>query len=262
DIYSYSKHTSASRIVDVFNVALISGEDFDRARQREFEQELNLLIRLLTKDTIHEARTRLYRFLAERIERMNEPLTSLFSPLKFTFDNNASPNSTVMILESDDTFAFLYAVSNALSMRGIDIRRVKIRSVSGRTRDEFVISNNWGGKVQADTKQERLKKAVAMIKQFTRFITDAPNPAKARLHFDQFLDRIIETGEENIPDRPLAFLGEPEGMRRLAQLLGSSDYLWEDFLRTHFTELISTFGKDETAPSRSKMQRQLKAALN
>ena len=72
---------------------------------------------------------RLYRFLTERIERMNEPLSGLLSPVTLTFDNEASADWTVMEVQSEDTFAFLYAVSNALSMRGIYISRVKIRSV-------------------------------------------------------------------------------------------------------------------------------------
>ena len=38
--------------------------------------------------------------------------------------------------------------------------------------------------------------AVEMIKQFTRFLPEAPDPAKAMRHFDQFLDKIAEETAE------------------------------------------------------------------
>lgn len=77
--------------------------------------------------------------------------------------------------------------------------------------------------------------AVAMIKEFTRFLPEAPDPAKAMRHFDQCLDKIAE---EEFPDHIMSFLAGTEGMNMLAHLLGSSDFLWDEFLRTHFTDLL------------------------
>jgi glutamate-ammonia-ligase adenylyltransferase len=74
-----------------------------------------------------------------------------------------------------------------------------------------------------------------MIKQFTRFLPEAPDPAKAMRHFDQFLDKMAEEG---LPDHVMAFLARPAGMNLLAHLLGSSDYLWDEFLGIHFRELL------------------------
>jgi glutamate-ammonia-ligase adenylyltransferase len=92
-----------------------------------------------------------------------------------------------------------------------------------------------GHKISDPGEQERLRVAVAMIKQFTSFLPEAPDPAKAMRHFDQFLDKL---GEEDLPDQVITFLASNEGMNILAQLLGSSDFLWDDFLRVHFTELL------------------------
>jgi glutamate-ammonia-ligase adenylyltransferase len=262
DIYSFSKQSLSSKVVDVFNVALKPGETFDEIKQREFEEELQQLAQLLAEGSTEEARTRLNRFLTERIEGMHEELRGLLSPVALTFDNEVSAEWTVMEVRSADTFAFLYAVSNALSMRGIYINKVKIRNAAGQTRDQFFISNRWGRKISDDREQERLRTAVGMIKQFTHFLTEAPDPAKAMRHFDQFLDKIVEIGEDRFPDRTITLLAGHEGMGKLAHLLGSSDYLWNDFLRIHFMELIPMIEAAAGAPGKDAMQRELRSALN
>jgi [glutamine synthetase] adenylyltransferase / [glutamine synthetase]-adenylyl-L-tyrosine phosphorylase len=262
DIYSFSKQSRSSKVVDVFRVALKPGETFDDAKRHEFETELQTLAQLLAAGSIEEARARLNRFLTERIETMDEGLGGLLSPVALTFDNQSSSEWTVMEVRSEDTFAFLYAVSNALSMRGVYINRVKIRYDSGQTRDQFFITDRWGKKIREPLKQERLRMAVAMIKHFTHFLTEAPDPAKAMRHFDQFLDKIVEVGDEQFSDRTISLLARGEGMSRLAQLLGSSDYLWNDFLRVHFKGLIPMIEAPSDTPGKAAMQQELRSVLD
>ena len=262
DIFSFSKRSTSSKVVDVFHVALKPGEVFDENKKVEFEIELQTMSRLLAQNSIQEARMRLYRFLTERIERMDEPLSGLLSPVTLTFDNVTSAEWTVMEVQSEDSFAFLYAVSNALSMRGIYISRVKIRSVEHQTHDRFFIVDRWGKKIRKPPEQRRLTLAVRMIKQFTRFITEAPDPARAMQHFDQFLDRLEGIEEDKLLKRTLSLLASSDRMGRLAHLLGSSDYLWDSFLKIHFTELIPMIEADSKPSDKATMQRELRAALD
>jgi glutamate-ammonia-ligase adenylyltransferase len=261
DIFSFSKRSPSSKVVDVFRVSLKPGEVFDENKEAEFEDELQTAARLLAQNSIQEARMRLYRFLTERIERMDEPLSGLLSPVTLTFDNETSAEWTVMEVQSEDTFAFLYAVSNALSMRGIYISRVKIRSVEHQTHDQFFVVDRWGKKIRKSGEQRRLTLAVRMIKQFTRFITEAPDPARAMQHFDQFLDKLEEIEEDKLLKRTLSLLDNAERMRRLAHLLGSSDYLWDSFLQIHFTELTPMIEADSKPADKATMQRELRAVL-
>ncbi len=241
DIYSFARRAvRASRplprkIVDVFRVTIKPGETFEEAKQREFQQELQTLARLLAEGAIDQARERLNRFLVERIEKMNEPLSGLLSPVEIDFDNQTSPEWTLIETHSEDSFGFLYAISNALSMRGIYIHKVRIRSAGHEARDQFFVVDRWGHKIEDNREQETLRMAVAMIKEFTRFLPEAPDPAKAMRHFDQCLDKIAE---EEFPDHIMSFLAGTDGMNMLAHLLGSSDFLWDEFLRTHFTDLV------------------------
>ena len=269
DIYSFARNAPGRplprKIVDVFTVDVKAGETFEEAKQREFAHELQTLAQLLATGAVNEARERLNRFLIERIERMNEELGGLLSPVKIEFDNQLSADWTVMDVRSEDTFAFLYAVSNALAMRGIYIHKVKIRSSGDQVMDQFFIADRWGRKIEDSREQERLRMAVAMIKQFTRFLPEAPDPAKAMRHFDQFLDKVDNIAEDEFPYRIISFLAEREGMNMLAHLLGSSDFLWDDFLGIHFTDLLPVledFAKTELQPAKDSFRRQLQQLLD
>jgi glutamate-ammonia-ligase adenylyltransferase len=250
------------KIVDVFNVRLKAGETFDEAKQREFEMELQTLVRLLAAGSPEQARERLNRFLTERIEKMNEQLSGLLSPVEARFDNHLSADWTVMDVDSEDSFAFLYAFSNALSLRGVYIHKVRIQSIGRQAQDQFFIADRRGRKIEDETEQERLRTAVALIKQFTRFLPEAPDPAKAMRHFDQFLDKIAE---ERIPDRMISFFAGREGMNLLAHLLGSSDFLWDDFLSLRFKDLLPILGDfagTELRPGGQSLRRQLAGLLS
>src|SRR5262245_38937582 len=250
------------KIVDVFNIRLKPGAAFDETKQREFEQQLQALIRMLASGSSEQARERLNRFLTERIERMDERLSGLLSPVEVRFDNQLSPDWTVMDAQSEDAFAFLYAFSNALSLRGIYIHKVEIRSVGREARDRCFIADRRGRKIEDGKEQERLRTAVALIKQFTRFLPAAPDPAKAMRHFDQFLDKIAE---ERIPERMVSFFAGKEGMNLLAHLLGSSDFLWDDFLSLRFKDLLPVledFAKTELRPDKQSLRKHLAASLS
>jgi len=247
------------KIVDVFS---IRGAGFYEARRREFEQELHTLVRMLAAGSSEQARERLNRFLTERIERMDERLSGLLSPVEVRFDNQLSPDWTVMDARSEDAFAFLYAFSNALSLRGLYIHKVEIQSVGHEARDRFFIADRRGRKIEDEREQERLRTAVALIKQFTRFLPEAPDPAKAMRHFDQFLDKIAE---ERIPERMVSFFAGKEGMNLLAHLLGSSDFLWDDFLSLRFKDLLPVledFAKTELRPDKQSLRKHLAASLS
>jgi glutamate-ammonia-ligase adenylyltransferase len=241
NIYSFSKKPAAQfsgRIVDVLRVALRPGETFDEHRQREFEGELQILAQLLASGSLNEATERLNRFLIERIEKMDQGLAGLLSDVELTFDNGSSGEWTRMEVRSQDSFGFLYAISNALAMRGVYIHKVKIRSAAGNVTDQFLVANRWGRKIEDPREQERLRIAVSLTKRFTSFLPEAPDPGGALRHFDQFLDKLFQISDEKFPDEALAFLAGDNGMTMLAHLLGSSDFLWNDLLMVHFSELL------------------------
>jgi glutamate-ammonia-ligase adenylyltransferase len=253
-IFSFSRRfrspvAKPGRIVDVFSVGA-RADTFDEKRQREFAAALQAFALLLETGAIEEARERLNRFLTERIERMNAELSGLLAPVDIQFDNSLSPEWTVMDIQSQDTFAFLYAVANALTMRGIDIHKVRISSENGVARDRFFIADRGGQKIADETELQKLRVAVQLLTGFTAFLPDAPDPARAMRHFDRFLDKAAANA---FPDRLMAFLAGSRGMRLIASVLGSSDFLWDDFLDLRFDDLLPVLEDLAEIPPRSHL---------
>jgi [glutamine synthetase] adenylyltransferase / [glutamine synthetase]-adenylyl-L-tyrosine phosphorylase len=250
------------KIVDVFNVRLRPGETFDVSRERDLEQELQALIRLLAEDQFQEVRERVNRRMVEHLEKVKGQFTGRLYPIEVRFDNHLSEKWTVMDVHSKDISGFLYAFSNALSMRGIYIYKVHIQSIGTEVRDRFYISDRQGRKIEGEREQQALRVAVVLIKQFTHFLQSAPDPARAIQHFDQLLDKIMEGGAE----RPaVSLFKKEEGLEILAQLLGTSDFLWEDFLRMQFENLLPVLEdvkRKKLKPGKKAIDQELVALLD
>lgn len=250
-----------SRIVDLFRVASGRGGAFDPARQREFMEETEALIVLLDQDRLEEARARVSRRVARYLSKTQEAWAVRLYPVQVKFDNALSEKWTVMEIHSEDTPAFLYAFSNALSLRGVYIHRVVIENTQGKVSDRFFLADRQGRKIEDPKDQALLRAATALIKQFTYFLPRAPDPARAVQYFDQMLDKVMERGA---PGPILSFLEDRGSMDLLARLLGTSDFLWKDFLRMQFESLLpvlQSFKKTDLLVNSQKLRRQLKKSL-
>jgi [glutamine synthetase] adenylyltransferase / [glutamine synthetase]-adenylyl-L-tyrosine phosphorylase len=130
-------------------------------------------------------------------------------------------------------------------MRRVYVHGVSIENIGDEVRDELLIARDAGGRIEGEDEQQTLRLAIALIKQFTHFLPWAPDPARALHHFDQFLDRVMSAGAGS---EVLALLRGPDGFELLAQVLGSSDFLWEDFLRAHFENLVGVLQEWRVRP--------------
>lgn len=226
---------SRKKIVDIFRVRPLPGSTFHPSQQDALTAELGRIVRLLDQNQIQDVRRRVNRRLAEALGHARGGAAGLLYPVQITFDNEASPRDTIMEIRSVDTPAFLYAFANALAMRGIYIRQARFENVTGELRDRFHVRGRHGHKIQDPAEQQELRLTAALLKQFTQFLTQAPDPAKAIEYFDRFLDKILEEGSGG---KALAFLKDKKTLNLLARLLGTSDFLWEDFLRRQHVNLL------------------------
>ena len=230
--------SGAATIVDVFRVHPRRGQPDAAA----LEKGLLLLLALCAAGRIDEARERLNRRLVESLGASwdaDRPAGGeALAPLDITFDEDESSRWTVMEVRGRDTPGFLYALANALAMRGVYVQTVRIESVGREARDTFWIARRDGRKIEDAADRQALRLAVALIKQFTHLLPSAPDPARALRSFDQFLDRAMAGDPAAVET-----LGRPQGLRELATLLGSSEFLWEDFLRMQFEHLSPVLGR-------------------
>lgn len=242
-----SATSSRRKIVDLFVVRPIPGVSFAEADRRHLVGEMDAVIRLLDEQRFQEARSRVNRPLVEMLGRLRGAFTGLLHPVHMRFDNSLSPTDTVMDIRSTDTPMFLYAFANALTMRGLYIRQARFENVGTEVRDRFYVQGRHGRKIEDPAEQQELKQTAALIKQFTHALTWAPDPAKAIESFDRFLDRLLEQGRR-APGKALRFLSDPRRFAPLARLLGTSDFLWQDFLRRQHENLLPVLATYQRLP--------------
>ncbi len=251
---------SRKKIVDLFLVRPVTGTEFSAARQHELTHDLQAMIRLLDEQRYEDARRQVNRRLVETLGRRRAETGTLLHPVQIRFDNAASPTDTVMDIRSTDTPAFLYAFANALSMRGLYIRKAQLGSTGPEIHDRFYVRGRHGRKIETPSEQQELRTTAVLIKQFTHFLTWAPDPAKAIEHFDQFLDQVLESPRAGT----LGILRDKKTLALLARVLGTSDFLWEEFLRRqheNLAPLLADYRHIELIRPRQMMMRELRRRL-
>ena len=226
---------SRKKVVDVFLLHALPGFEFGQLQQDQLQAELLALIRLLDANHIRQARSQVNLHLVETLGKLQKKETDFIHPVQIAFNNSLSANETVMDIRSTDTPAFLFTFANALTMRGIYLAKAFIEVEGNKVRNRFFVRGRHGQKIEGQTEQHELTAAAAFIKEFTHYLTWAPDPAKALEHFDQLLDEMFQ---EDQSQTEFSVLTQKPLLAHLAQLFGTSDYLWEDFLRRQHANLL------------------------
>jgi glutamate-ammonia-ligase adenylyltransferase len=253
--------SSGGMIIDMFTVSYPTAQAFDASTQSRFVTQLSALLQLLRQGKLQQAREALNYRIVDAMRTAPQPFSTLLSPIDIDIDNDTSPDWTVVDISADDTPAFLYSLSNALAMRNVYIHRVNITSAHGKVQDRLYVGRHRGGKITSEAGQRELRLIVALIKQFTLFLTVAPDPGKALRHFDQLLDRLATQGPAG---EDWHWLGEEGPLKALATVLGSSDFLWEDFLRMQHASLLPVLkdmGEMHRRVDKAHLARRLQQAL-
>lgn len=262
DITSTSLRTQR-KIVDVLRVRASSEKPPDwPAITREI------------KDAMHSLRMNSAGALQRRInERVVDYLrheedaerSSMF-PVRVAIDNDTGTGATRLDITGQDTPAFLYALSTALALRDINIRRVDIAAAGVEVQDTLEVTDRRGGKITDPGKLHELRFVITLIKQFTHLLTRAPNPAQALEHFNQLIDQVLA----NVPpgramEEMFDQLEKQEVISAMATLFGTSDFLWKDFLRMQYKNLFPVLQDIKVVGivrSREQMEGELAARLS
>ena len=109
---------------------------------------------------------------------------------------------------------------------------------------------------------QELRAAIVLIKHFTHLLPGSSNPEAALIHFRSFLSELFQRSDWT---EQLSSLDRPEVLKALAQVLGVSDFLWEDFLRLQYANLfpvLSDIAGIEEAKSKTLLWRDLAVELS
>ena len=227
-------------IVDRFHGRRVSADASAlsvEAWRQQLEQRLLEVAGDLERNAPEAARRRVSEMVAETIRR-HWPTSPALYPVQIGVANDVAADGgavTRMRIVSQDTPLFLYSFSAALALRDVSIQRVRITTESGRVEDVVDVVDRSGAPIADPTRLNQIKLSVLLTKQFAYFVGVAPDPYAALLRFEQLTEQILGLPEEG---RLLDLLADPRIMRELALLLGTSDYLWEDFIRQQFETLL------------------------
>ena len=220
------------RLLDVFRVRATSPAGNDVWER--FRTELQGFVALLAAGRRDAARELL-------IDRVSEALSATGGhgervyPVSIEVSNDASPHHTQVVIRSTDTVGFLYAFANALAVLNVNVERAEIRTVGGETCDVFMVTGRDGRKITGEEELRKVRLAAALIKQFTHLLPRSPNPALALRQFNALTLQILSRPDWS---SDLQDLESATVQGTLAQLMGVSEFLWEDFLRMQYENLF------------------------
>ena len=223
------------RIVDRFTGVLSGGGDLARLRET-IEERLTSLLALLERgdaESRARARQKLYEGVVQALTDVPEPGAYLF-PVEI--QTELSPEgATRLKVFSEDTPFFLFSLSNALALHDVSIEHVQIRTMGTRVEDEIDFVDAHGKALTDAGALNQIKLSVLFTKQFTYFLGKAADPYAALLRFESITEEILSASEEG---SWLRLLSNPRILEDLAKLLGTSDFLWEDFIRGQYETLL------------------------
>ncbi|MFQ5652466.1 MAG: glutamine synthetase adenylyltransferase [bacterium] len=244
------------KIVDVFTVRSVT-DVLTAQTWARYANELSIFVKLLREKKQNEVQGEIAKRVAVAISKYSSQPGTLL-PVEIAVDNTACQEYTVLRIDAPDTMGFLYEFTNALSLNGIYIARVQIRSLGDRVHDTLYVTDVQGKKITDPVKQYQLRVATVLVKHFTHLLPRSPNPQSAMLNFRAFVSHLFSQSGWT---RELASLERPEVLETLSRLLGVSEFLWNDFLRMQHANLfpLVTDVKQLASP---KSKKQLRQELN
>ncbi len=196
--------------------------------------EVIVLLEQKDEQATRKAQRLVNEWVTRRLAGLSVAKTSAMEEVTLDVDRDVD-GRTRLHIAGQDTPAFLYSLSTALSLHNLSIERVRISGDGDMVQDTIDIVEADGSPIVDRDKLERVRLSILLTKQFTYFLDSAPDPFAALSRFEQLTEQIVgQTGGEQWRDT----LSNPRAMQDLAKLLGASDYLWEDFIRQQADSLV------------------------
>lgn len=187
-----------------------------------------------SEESFRKAKQQVNEWVTERLAAASPSPLPVLYPVQVEI-SNAERRHTELKVIGQDTPAFLYSLSTALSLHGVSIENVRIRTIHGRVEDVIAFTDLKGAPITDVRVLDCIKLSVLLTKQFTYFLDRAPDPFAALSRFEQLIQDAGRLPESN---RWMEALSNPRAMQDLARLLGTSDFLWEDFIRLQYESLL------------------------
>jgi [glutamine synthetase] adenylyltransferase / [glutamine synthetase]-adenylyl-L-tyrosine phosphorylase len=222
------------RIVDQFS-GVVAPDQWDASWSDKLRGRLEEVFGLLEAggDAAARARRIVNEMAAGALGRIAPASATTLYPVQI--DVRAAGGRTRMRVISQDTPFFLFTFSTALTLQEVSIEHVTIRTDGGRIEDDFEFVDARGKPIEEPDRIDRIKLSVLLTKQFTSFLGSAPDPLAALVRFEHLVKDVLAMPQQG---RWVQLLSDQGVLRDLAHILGASTFLWEDFVRLQYEELL------------------------
>jgi len=200
---------------------------FDRIRS-----DVREIFNLLASRKEGEARRNVYERVADYIKRHKHNIMKILMPINVEVSVDEKTDEIVLHIEGKDTIGFLFSLSTALYMRGYSISRLYVKTVGEEEVNDRIYVKPIRAKKVDYKELQNLKSIIAIIKQFSYFISNAVDPLKAMLQFEKAIDLFLEKKD---------IFRSYDVFKYFASTFGVSEFLWEDFLRFQHKNLLQVF---------------------
>ena len=222
-------------IVDCFTGRYAATDSFDDWAGR-FTSSIEKVIGLLEKgdeQSLKRAQHRVNQLVTSQLAKLETTVVAM--PFVQIDIDQVDSSRTRLRIVGQDTPAFLYSLSTALSLYGLSILHLQIRGDGDRVEDEVHVVDADHQPILDEAMLERVRLSVLLTKRFTYFLSSSPDPVAALTRFGRLTEDIMRKPERS---QWVELLRNPRTMEGLARLLGTSDFLWEDFIRAQYEALL------------------------
>lgn len=221
------------KVLDILDVTLPTDSAQTDFWSR-FETELKRLIQETHAGHLEQVREEIIERISANIASLQQSDERLL-PIQIEFDNQTCEDLTGLHIFSADTQGFLFSFTNGLSMLGFNIVQAEVRTCGDEVRDSFWIQDLRRRKITDTQKLQELRTVCALIKHFTYLLPLSANPGQALRQFIDFATLLVTRPERTGDFESIQSI---DVMHTIAELMGVSKFLWEDFLRMQHENLF------------------------
>lgn len=228
---SAPKTRCVRRILDVFVVRL--PKPASPISWRIVADELSLLLAIRHRSGARAVREALLPRICQGLIETAPPAG--ITPVQVDLDNESSSVGTVVDVHTVDAYGILFELTSGLELLHLNVQSAEIRTTAESVHDTFVVTDLRGQKVTNPDRINEIRFGTSLIQQFSQLLPLAPNPALAFQQFGEFTADLFSRPNWT---RDLAALESGEVLKTLAEVLGVSQFLWQDFLRIQHENLF------------------------
>jgi [glutamine synthetase] adenylyltransferase / [glutamine synthetase]-adenylyl-L-tyrosine phosphorylase len=186
------------------------------------------------RDALGQAKKRVNEIAADALSNIEISTQAILYPVNVDISEQEE-SATRLTVTSEDTPFFLYTLSTALALHNVNIESVKIRTIGTKVIDDFELLDLRGRPLRDKRLLDQITFSILFTKQFTYFLWKAPDPYQALLRFENILQDLADNAQDMGREK---YFSDPKILQDLAKLLGASDFLWEDFIRTQYETIL------------------------